>query len=71
MKQFLALNLSDDVFIMLIDAEMLTIIDILTFLSRINFVLNQVEYEKKFYNFGACISALVLHTFLFIMGPIF
>ena len=40
MKKFLALNLSDVVFIMLINVKMPTIVDILTFMSRINFVLS-------------------------------
>ena len=47
LKQFLALSLSDVVFIMLINVKMPTIVEILTFMSRINFVLIQVEYEKK------------------------
>ena len=40
MKKFLALSLSDVVFIMLINVKMLTIVGILTFMSRINLVLN-------------------------------
>ena len=40
MKKFLALSLSDDVFIMLINVKMPTIVGILTFMSRINFVLS-------------------------------
>ena len=40
MKKFLALSLSDVVFIMLINVKMSTIVDILTFMSRINFVLS-------------------------------
>ena len=39
-KKFLALNLSDVVFIMLINVKMSTIVGILTFMSRIYFVLN-------------------------------
>ena len=39
MKRFLALSLSDVVFIMLINVKMPTIVGILTFMSRINFVL--------------------------------
>ena len=38
-KKFLALNLSDGVFIMLINDKMPTIVSILTFMSKINFVL--------------------------------
>ena len=39
MKKFLALSLSDSVFIMLINVKMPTVVGILTFMSRINFVL--------------------------------
>ena len=48
MKKFLALSLSDVVFIMLINVKMPTIVGILTFMSRINFVLSCVEHEKSF-----------------------
>ena len=37
---FTNLSLSDIVFIMLIDVKMPTFVDILTFMSRINFVLS-------------------------------
>ena len=40
MKKLLALSLSEVVFIMLINAKMPTIVGILTFMSRINFVLS-------------------------------
>ena len=40
MKMFLALSLSDVVFIMLINVKMPTIVGILTFMSRINFMLS-------------------------------
>ena len=39
-KKFLALNLSDPVFILLINVKVPTIVGILTFMSRINFVLS-------------------------------
>ena len=39
-KKFLLLNLSDVAFIMLINVKMPTIVGILTFMSRINFVLS-------------------------------
>ena len=48
MKKFLALSLSDLVFIMLINVKMPTTVGILTFMSRINFVLSRVEHRKKF-----------------------
>ena len=37
-------------FILQINVKMPTIVGILTFMSKINFVLSCVEYEKKFYN---------------------
>ena len=40
MKKFLALSLPDVVFIMLINVKMPTIVGILTFMSRINFMLS-------------------------------
>ena len=52
MKKFLALILSDLVFIMLINVKMPTIVGILTFMSRTNFVLSRVEH-RKVYNLGA------------------
>ena len=63
-KKFLALSLSDVVFIMLINVKMPTIGGILTFM-RINFVLSCVEYEK-FYNLRASFLSffltLCMHT---------
>ena len=52
MKKFLALSLSDVVFIMLINVKMSTIVGILTFMSRINLLLSWVEHEFFFYNLG-------------------
>ena len=52
MKKLLALSLSDVVFIMLMNVKMPTIVGILTFMSRINFVLSQVEHEKSFITWG-------------------
>ena len=46
MKKFLAINLSDVAFIMLIIVKMQTIVGILTFMSRKNFVLGCVEPGK-------------------------
>ena len=48
MKKFLALSLSDVVFIMLINVKMRTIVGILTFTSMINVVLSWVEHGKSF-----------------------
>ena len=56
MKKFLALSLEDVVFIMLIIVKMPTIVGILTFMSRLNFVLSWFEHEKKFYKLWACSS---------------
>ena len=52
MKKFLASSLSDVVFIMLINVKMPTIVDILTFIRRINFVLGLVEHGKSFITLG-------------------
>ena len=52
MKKFLDLSLSDVVFIMLINVKMPTIIGILTFMSRINFVLSLFEHGKSFITSG-------------------
>ena len=40
-------------FFRLINVKMPTIVGILTFMSRKNFMLNSVEHSKKFYNLGA------------------
>ena len=45
MKKFLALSLSNVVFIMLINVKMPTFVGILTYISRINFVFSLVEHE--------------------------
>ena len=50
-KKFLALSLSDLVFIMLINVKMPTIVGILTFMSRINFML-ELNMEKVLYPRG-------------------
>ena len=47
-KKCIALRLSDIVFIMLINVKMPTIVGILTFISRINFVLDWAEHGKSF-----------------------
>ena len=48
MKKFLALSPSHVVFIILINVKMPAIVDILTFMSRINSLLSWVEHEKSF-----------------------
>ena len=45
---YLSLSLSYIVFIMLINVKMPTIVCILTFMNRINFVLSWDELEKSF-----------------------
>ena len=52
MKKFIALSLSDVVFIMLINVKMPTIDGILTFMSRINFMPSCVEHGKSFITSG-------------------
>ena len=52
MKKLIALSLSDVVFIMLINVKMPTIVGILTFMSRINFMLSWVEHEQSFITSG-------------------
>ena len=59
MKKFLALSLSDVVFILLINVKMPTIVGILTLMSRINLVLSLVEYEKSFITSGQIWSAVL------------
>ena len=62
MKKFIALSRSDAVFIMLINIKMSTIVDILTFMSRINFVLSCVKHGKKFITSGPVFAhVLFLH----------
>ena len=46
MKKFLALSLSNGVCIMLINVKMPTVVGILTFMNRINFVLAELSMEK-------------------------
>ena len=48
MEKFLALSLSHVVFITLVNVKMPTIVGILTFTSRIHFVLSRVEHGKSF-----------------------
>ena len=48
-KEVSALSLLDVALIMLINVNMPTIIDILIFMSRINFVLSRVEHKKVLY----------------------
>ena len=47
-KKFFAFSLSDIVFIMLINVNMPTIVGILTFMSRMNFVLSRVKHKNSF-----------------------
>ena len=37
-----------------------TIVGVLTFMSRINFIHSWVEYENKFYNLEACSIYVIL-----------
>ena len=46
-------------FFLLINVKMPTIVGILTFMSRKNFMLTRVGHEKKFYNLGARLSLVL------------
>ena len=50
MKKFLALSLSDYVFILLIDIQMPTVVGILTFMIRINFKASVFPIELDYCN---------------------
>ena len=56
---FIALSLSDVVFIMLINVKMPTFVGILTFMSMINGMFNWAEHEERFVTSGPG------HTLLF------
>ena len=59
MKKFLALSPSNVVFIMLINVKMPTIVCIVTFMSRINFMLiSAVLSMETVTNLGACFYML-------------
>ena len=49
---FIALSLSEDVFIMLLNVTMPTVVCILTILSMIHLMLSWVEHENKFTTSG-------------------
>ena len=51
--EFSGFNHQSQSFIPLINIKMPTIIGILTFISRINFMLIYVEHEKSFFNLEA------------------
>ena len=54
MKKYLALSLSDVVFIMLINVKMPTILGILTLMSRINLCSAEFSMKKRFITLGPC-----------------
>ena len=69
MKKFLALSLSDLVLIMIINRKLPTLVGILTFMSRINFVRSCVEHEKSFKTSGhGSIGWLNRHVYLMHMS---
>ena len=82
MKKLLAIGLPNVVFIMLINVKM-PIVVILTFISRINFVLSWVEHEKSFITSGpgiqirGCINLklfacwIIFHAFVNFFKKIF
>ena len=47
-RVFLTFNHSDAVFILIVNVKMPTIVGILTFMSRINFMLSSVEHKNVF-----------------------
>ena len=49
---FLAVKLLVGVFMLVTNVKMPTIVGILTFISRINFVLSRVKHEKSFITSG-------------------
>ena len=51
--EFSGLNHQGQSFIRLINVKITTIVGILTFASRINFIFRCVEHEFFFYNLGA------------------
>ena len=53
-------------FFLLINIKMPTTVGILIFISRKNFMLNWVEYEKKFYNLGPRLAVLSSDGFVYI-----
>ena len=55
------------VFIMLINVKMPTIVGILTFMSRINFVLSCVEYGKSFITSGPGCSCLCVLLIIYVL----
>ena len=61
-KIFLALKLSDAVFILITNVKMSTIVGILTFMSRIKFILSWVKHEKSFITLGPKLLVSRIHT---------
>ena len=59
MTNFFVLKLSD-VFILLINVKMPTIVGILTFMSRINFMLSKVKHEHGFIGLGPGILTILV-----------
>ena len=82
MKKFLALSISDVVFIMVINikmplivdilasinVKMPTIVDILTFMSRIYFMLSRIEHE--FFFITSVKDVMLIHVHIIQMNQI-
>ena len=51
-------------FSLLINMKMPTKVGIFIFISKENFMLSRVEYEKKFYNLGASYLIVKPHRFV-------
>ena len=60
--EYAALSLSNVVFMMLINVKMPKIVDILTFMSRINSVHSRVEYNFFLITFRPCLDGLMCHS---------
>ena len=64
MKNFRALIRLDIVFIMLINVKMPTVVGILTFMGRINFMLSCVEHGKSYITSGPVVRPIIKVLFI-------
>ena len=63
-NDFPCLKFIDAVFILLINVKMPTIVDILTFMSRIDLILSVVEHEKSFITLPKVMPETCIHSYL-------
>ena len=59
--EFSGLNIPSQSFILLINVKMPTIVAILAFMNRINFMLSRVEHEECFITLRLCFLATRLN----------